>query len=172
MVGDEGFLRNQNEEGEILEHGDLSDFVDVDGAKPATRVVAVGHEDAHVGADGDHGVSVRLVETGGTVDAGSADWVGARLAGEDVFDFSYGAIKRGTMDDDAFGDAGHGIVAERCVGDDSEAEGFCILLEEGCCMSRLGFSDLVTPFLAILCCRGVERVHFGFSKVLDPEGEQ
>lgn len=119
MVGDERFLRNQDEEGEVLEHGDLSDFVDMDGAEPATRVVVVGDEDTHVSANGDHRVSVRLVEIGCAVDAGSTDWVGTRLTSEDVFDFSYGAVERGAMNDDAFRDAGHGIVAECGVCDDS-----------------------------------------------------
>lgn len=38
-------------------------------------------------------------------------------------------------------------------------------------MSGLGFGDLITPLLPVLCRGGIEGIHFGFPKMLDTEGE-
>lgn len=169
VVGYEALFGNEDEEGEFLEDGDLGDFVDVDGAEPAAGIVAVGDEDADVGADGDHWVAVRLMESGGAVDAGAADGVWARLAGEASFDFFDGAVEGRAGDVDAFGDAGHDVVGECCVCYYSKAEGLCVLSEERSGMAGFGFDDFITPFLSALGGEGVKDVAFSLSEVLDAE---
>lgn len=103
VVCDEAFVRDEDEEGKLLEDGELGDPIDVDGAEPAAGVVAIRNIYTKVSADSDHGIAVWLVEVGGTVDAGTADGVGARLAGEAGFYFFDGAVEGCAWDIDAFG---------------------------------------------------------------------
>lgn len=92
VVGYKALFGNEDEERELLEDGDLGNPVDNDCTEPAARVVAVGDEDAEVGADGDHGISIRLMEIGGAIDTGAANGVGTSLAGEAGFNLFRGAV--------------------------------------------------------------------------------
>lgn len=150
VVSDKAFFGDENEEGEFFEDGDLGDFVDVDGSEPTARVFAVGHVNANIGADGDHGIPVRLMEVGGAVDAGSADGSWSRLACKAGLDFIDGAVEWCTGNIDAFRDARHGIVGKCRIRHYSQSKRLCVLPEEGGSVAGFGLDYFVTPFQANL----------------------
>ena len=160
VMGHEGFIGEDEEEGELFEDGDLGDARAVEDAVPTARVVGRGDVNAVIGADGEHGVVVWLVEGGGAVDVCSADGGGFGVVDELGFDFSDGAIKGCALDGDGSGGRGQCLISESGVCDDSQFEWLGVLCEQGCSMTGLGFDDLVAPFLSALRAWGVEGVCF------------
>ena len=119
VVGHEGFVREDEEEGEFFEDSDLGDAGTVEDAVPAAGVVGRGDIDAVVGADGEHRVVVWLVEGGGAVDVCSANGGGFCVVDELGFDFSDGTIEGRAFDSDGSGGRGQCLVGESGVCDDS-----------------------------------------------------
>lgn len=172
VVRDQTLFRNQDQEAEFFEDGDLSDLVDGNGSEPATWVISVGDVDAVIGTDSDHWISIRLMEIGSAIDARSTDRIGSRLSSKAVLSFSNGTIQWRAANDNAFRYTGHGIIGKSGVRHDSKSEGFGILLVQGRSVACFGLDDFITPILALLGRRSVQGVDFSLPQVPDPEGEQ
>lgn len=128
VVSDQTFLRNEDEKAEFFEDGNLSNSVDGDGSEPAAWVVTLGDVDAVIRPNGDHWVSIWLMEVGGAIDARSTHGVGPFLPGEAILGFANGTVERRALNDDTLGYTGHGIVGKSSVCQNSKSERLGVLL--------------------------------------------
>lgn len=99
VVGYQRFVRDEQEEGEVFENGDLCDAWVRDDSLPAPRVVVLCDVDAEVCAYGEHLLSARLVEACRAVHSRTAYWCRTASVVVHLLDVADCAVERNAFDD-------------------------------------------------------------------------
>lgn len=113
VVGDERFVRDEEEEGEVFEDGDLRDARVRDDTLPAARVVVLRDVHTEVGAYGDHLLSAWLVESRRAVYPCAAHWRGSTGVLEHLLNIADRAVQRRAFDHDSYLPGYRTVICER-----------------------------------------------------------
>ncbi len=157
---DEGFICDDEADRELLQYRNLGNLAHLEGPRPAPGVGRLGDEDAEVGAYRDDGLAVRI-KSGGTVDLGPAHRRRTSSLSVDLLHLPDCAVERRASDcHSTLSDGGcDGVICERSVRDNAEAERLRILRVKSSRVRRLGLDKSFRPVLTFHRTARVQSIH-------------